>query len=133
MNSPGHLLRSFFSLLGSLLQPSLSSAQLRSPQDVVNMFMEVYGTGRMAEILPYTVPAFRDGLHQEAWLERNYSALKALGNVQLEGIIRNGTIRGKRSYSRGGEPDPHERRLDAALSLAAHGGGLETTRPLGPG
>ncbi len=53
-------------------QNSLASAQPRSPQDVVNLFMEVYGTERMREILPYTLPAFRDGLEPEVWLERDY-------------------------------------------------------------
>lgn len=33
--------------------------------------MKVYGTERMAEILPYTLPAFRGGLEPEVWLERD--------------------------------------------------------------
>ncbi len=76
-------------------QNSLASAQPRSPQDVVNLFMEVYGTERMREILPYTLPAFRDGLEPEVWLERDYRAMKALGYAHLDGVIKDVTIKGR--------------------------------------
>ena len=77
------------------LQKSLAFAQPRSPQDVVKLFMQVYGTERMREILPYTLPAFRDGLEPEVWLERDYRAMKALGYAHLDGVIKDVTIKGR--------------------------------------
>ena len=65
-----------------------------SPQDVVRLFTEVYGTQRMAEILPYTLPGFRDGLPPRMWLEGTYSALKALGYVHLHSVIEKVTTKG---------------------------------------
>ena len=50
--------------------------------------MEVYGTERMAEILPYTTPDFRDGLGPELWLKRTYGILKSIGYVRLGGVIQ---------------------------------------------
>lgn len=64
------------------------------PQDVVRLFTEVYGTKRMAEILPYTLPGFTDGLPPRMWLERTYSALKALGYVHLDSVIEKTTMKG---------------------------------------
>jgi hypothetical protein len=88
-----------------LLQIHLASAQSRSPQQVVKLFMQVYGTERMREILPYTLPAFRDGLEPEVWLEEAYRDLKSIGYVHLEGVgyvhlegvIKDISIDGKRA------------------------------------
>ncbi len=59
--------------------------------------MQVYGTERMREILPYTLPAFREGLEPEVWLEEAYRDLKSIGYVQLEGVIKDISIEGKRA------------------------------------
>jgi len=75
-------------LLSLLFSTTLTSAQQRTPQDVVNLFMKVYGTERMAEILPYTTSTFRDGLDSGAWLNRTYRILKSIGYVRLEGVIQ---------------------------------------------
>ena len=81
-------------LLGILIplvlspQISLAARQSRTPQDVVRLFMEVYGTERMAEILPYTTSDFRDGLGPELWLKRTYGILKSIGYVRLAGVIQ---------------------------------------------
>ncbi len=79
------------------LQIHLASAQSRSPQNIVKLFMQVYGTDRMREILPYTLPAFRDGLEPEVWLEEAYRALKSIGYVHLEGVIKDISIDRKRA------------------------------------
>lgn len=81
----------------TLLLPSVvfgASVNALSPQDVVRLFMEVYGTKRMAEILPYTLLAFRDGQAPSVWLHRSYRALRALGYVQLDGVIQEATSKG---------------------------------------
>ena len=67
--------------LALFLQPCLSVAQLRSAEDVVRLFLQVYGTDRMAEIVPYTSPAFRDGLSPEKWLKSTYKTFKDSGYV----------------------------------------------------
>ncbi len=83
--------------LALFLQPCLSVAQLRSAEDVVRLFLQVYGTDRMAEILPYTSPAFRDGLSPEEWLKSTYKTFKDSGYVRLEGIIQFVVIRGNKA------------------------------------
>ncbi len=70
-----------------------ASAQARSPQDVVNLFMKVYGTHRMREILPYTLPAFRDGMEPELWLTRTQRILRSIGYVRLEGVIQSVVVK----------------------------------------
>jgi len=75
-------------ILGLLFPSTLPSAQFRSPKDVVTLFIEVYGTKRMAEILPYTTSTFRDGLGPETWLKRTYRILKSIGYLRLEGVIQ---------------------------------------------
>ncbi len=80
-----------------LLQIHLASAQSRSPQNIVKLFMQVYGTARMGEILPYTLPAFREGLEPEVWLEETYGALKSIGYLHLKGVIKDISIKGKRA------------------------------------
>jgi hypothetical protein len=60
-------------------QKSLAFAQPRSPQNVVELFMQVYGTERMREV----------------WLERDYRAMKALGYAHLDGVIKDVTIKGR--------------------------------------
>ncbi|MFB3073929.1 MAG: hypothetical protein ACE1Z6_01985 [Candidatus Methylomirabilales bacterium] len=94
MKSPKRFLLCLLFLCLSL-QKSLAFAQPRSPQDVVKLFMQVYGTERMREILPYTLPEFRDGLEPEVWLERDYRAMKALGYAHLDGVIKDVTIKGR--------------------------------------
>lgn len=78
-----------------LLQKGLTSAQPRSPQEVVDLFMQVYGTERMREILPYTLRGFRDGQEPEVWLLWANWILKHIGYVRLESVIRNVTIKGR--------------------------------------
>ncbi len=77
------------------LPKSLAFAQPRSPQEVVDLFMQVYGTDRMREILPYTLPEFRDGLEPEVWLERTHWILKHIEYVRLGSVIRNVAIKGR--------------------------------------
>ncbi len=91
------LVVSSFLFLTLFFQPTLASTQSRSPQQVVKLFMQVYGTERMREILPYTLPAFREGLEPEVWLEEAYRDLKSIGYVQLEGVIKDISIEGKRA------------------------------------
>lgn len=76
------------------LQKSLASAQPRSPQEVVDLFMQVYGTERMREILPFTLPGFRDSQEPEVWLLWTNWILKHIGYVRLGSVIRNVTIKG---------------------------------------
>jgi len=96
MKSPKRFLLCLLFLCLSL-QKSLAFAQPRSPQDVVKLFMQVYGTDRMREILPYTLPAFREGLEPEVWLEEAYRDLKSIGYVHLKGVIKDISIDGKRA------------------------------------
>ncbi len=86
----------FFFIL-FILQIHLASAQSRSPQNIVKLFMQVYGTDRMREILPKTLPQFRDGLEPEEWLEEAYRDLESIGYVHLEGVIKDISIDGKRA------------------------------------
>ncbi len=81
-------------LLGLLFPSTPPSAQSRSPKDVVTLFMEVYGTERMRAILPYTTPAFRDGLEPEPWLKRTYRILRSIGYIRLEGAIKSVVVKG---------------------------------------
>ena len=76
------------------LQKSLASAQPRSPQEVVDLFMQVYGTERMREILPFTLPGFRDSQEPEVWLLWTNWILKHIEYVRLGSVIRNVTIKG---------------------------------------
>lgn len=88
------LLCLLFLFLCLSLQKSLASAQPRSPQEVVDLFMQVYGTERMREILPLTLPGFRDGQEPEVWLLWTNWILKHIEYVRLGGVIRNVTIKG---------------------------------------
>ncbi len=69
-----------FLAFGPCRQPTLL------PKDVVNLFMEVFGTEHMRGIIPCPSPAFWDGLETEEWLEQTYRALKILHYVHLEGL-----------------------------------------------
>ncbi len=70
-----------------------AGAQARSPEDVVKLFMDVYGTARMREVLPHTLPAFRDGTEPELWLKRTQGLLTSIGYVRLEGVIQSVVVK----------------------------------------
>ncbi|MCH8055741.1 MAG: hypothetical protein IH857_06285 [Deltaproteobacteria bacterium] len=84
----------FFMFLALFLQSSLSFSQSRSPEFIVNLFLTVYGTERMAEILPFTSRAFREDLSPEMWLERSYKTLRMLDYIRLKGVIQSVEVMG---------------------------------------
>ncbi len=94
MKSPKRFLLCLLFLCLSL-QKSLAFVQPRSPQDVVDLFMQFCGTERMREILPFTLPGFRDGQEPEMWLLWTNWILKHIEYVRLGGVIRNVTIKGR--------------------------------------
>jgi hypothetical protein len=47
---------------------SVSMAQVKSPVEVVNLFVEGYGGPQMDEVADYTTPAFRDNKPKSVWL-----------------------------------------------------------------
>jgi len=86
-------------LLAMLLTATLALAAGHhvSPKEVVNLFLQVYGTEQMAEILPHTSLSFRESLPPGVWLKRTSTALDRLGYVRLDAVIQSAVIKGNKA------------------------------------
>jgi hypothetical protein len=55
------------------------SPDIKSPEQVVELFQKSFGTPRMDEIGPYTTANFRDNMPITVWVNKTWNDLKSYG------------------------------------------------------
>jgi hypothetical protein len=64
--------------------PNRYNPGIKSPEQVVELFQESYGTPRMDEIGFYTTPNFRDNMPVTVWVNKTWNSLKKFGYDKID-------------------------------------------------
>ena len=89
------LLLAFIPIHYYLIKPGALTP--RSPDKVVALFDQVYGSSEMSSIAPYTTGRFRDKKRKEVWIADTWKTLKKIEYKRLSSKLINSSLKGNQA------------------------------------